>query len=237
LIVTLADAVFVESATDLAVTLKLPVVEPAVNKPAVEIVPPVAVHVTEVFALPVTVAVNWRVCPGCSVALVGEIVTETTGTGLMVTLAEALFVVSATDFAVTLKLPAVEPAVNRSAVEIDPPVAVHVTAVLALPVTVAVNCCVCPTCSVALVGDIVTETTGVGLMVTLAEALFVESATDVAVTMKLPVVEPAVNRPAVEIVPPVAVQVTAVLELPVTAAVNCRVWVGCKVALVGESVT
>ena len=42
-------------------------------------------------------------------------------------------------------------------------------------------------------------------------------------TVKFPVVWPAVYRPAVEMVPPVAVQVTAVLELPVTVAVNC--WV------------
>ena len=79
-IVTAAEADFVVSAAAVAVTAKLlPAVEPAVNKPPLEIVPPVAVHVTEVFALPVTVAENCRVCPDCSVTLVGAIVTETTG--------------------------------------------------------------------------------------------------------------------------------------------------------------
>ena len=40
----------------------------------------------------------------------------------------------------------------------------------------------------------------------------VESCTLVALTLNEPVVVPAVNRPAVVMVPPVAVQVTAVLE-------------------------
>ena len=77
-----ADAAFVESATDVAVTLKaLPAVEPAVNKPLLETVPPVAVQVTAVLELPVTVAVNCCVCPGCRVALVGDTWTETVGAG------------------------------------------------------------------------------------------------------------------------------------------------------------
>ena len=68
------------SATEVAVTVKLvPAVDPAVYKPAFEIVPPVAVHVTAVLELPVAVAVNCWVCPVCSVLLVGEIVTETVG--------------------------------------------------------------------------------------------------------------------------------------------------------------
>jgi hypothetical protein len=77
--------------------------------------------------------------------------------------AEAGFVESATEVAVTVKLlPAVGPAVNRPLLVIVPPVAAHVTAVLELPVTVAVNCCVCPDCRVALVGEIPTDTTGAG---------------------------------------------------------------------------
>ena len=71
-------------------------------------------------------------------------------------------------------------------------------------------------------------------MVTCAAAVFVVSATEVAVTVKfVPANDPAVNKPVLEIVPPVAVQVTAVLELPVTDAVNCRVCPGCNVAVVG----
>ena len=64
-------------------------------------------------------------------------------------------------------------------------------------------------------------------MVTLAEAAFVELATDVAVTVKAPAFGPAVNRPLLETVPPVADHVTAVLVLPVTVAANCFVWPGC----------
>jgi len=225
-IITVADADFVVSATEVAVTLKLdPAVDPAVYRPDVEIVPPVAVHVTAVLDDPVTVAVNCCVCPTCKVWLVGEIETLTIGAGCIVTDADADFVVSAAEVAVTVKLdPAVEPAVYKPEVEIVPPVAVHVTAVFDDPVTVAVNCCVCPTCKVWLVGEIETLTTGAGCIVTAADADFVVSAAEVAVTVKLdPAVEPAVYRPEVEIVPPVAVHVTAVFEDPVTVAVNCCV--------------
>ena len=71
------------------------------------------------------------------------------------------------------------------------------------------------------VGATVMDTAGAGWIVTAAEAVFVESATEVAVTMKeVPAVDPAVNKPPLEIVPPVAVHVTAIFELPVTVAVN-----------------
>ena len=116
-----------------------------------------------------------------------------------------------------------------------PPVAVHDTAVFELPVTVAENCRVCPVWSVALVGEIATETTGgAGEIVRAADALLVESAEEVAVTVKLPAVDPAVNNPPEVIVPPVALHDTAVFELPVTVAENCRVCPGCRVALVGK---
>lgn len=56
-----------------------------------------------------------------------------------------------------------------------------------VPVTVAVNCCVAPTCTEAVAGEMATETTGGGAVtVTLAEADFVESATLVAVTVYVP---------------------------------------------------
>jgi hypothetical protein len=139
----------VVSATDVAVTEKSPVLWLAVKTPDDEIVPPVAVHVTAVLELPVTVAENGCVWPGGRVALVGDTVTDTTGGGgggaWMVTLAEADFDGSAADVAVTVKLlPAVEPAVNRPVLEIVPPVADHVTALLELPLTVALNWRVCP---------------------------------------------------------------------------------------------
>ena len=107
------------------------------------IVPPVADHVTA------TLAVNCCVCPDCTVALAGEIVTDT-GAGI-VTCADALLVRSAIEVAVTVKaLPGVDPAVKRPLFDIVPPVADHVTA------TLAVNCLVCPGCTVALVGEIET---------------------------------------------------------------------------------
>ena len=74
-----------------------------------------------------------------------------------------------------------------------PPVADQVTAVLLLPVTVAVNCCVAPVWSDAEVGLMLTATTGGGeVTVTLAEADFVLSATLVAVTVRVPAVLGAV---------------------------------------------
>ena len=59
--------------------------------------------------------------------------------------------------------------------------------------------------------------------VTAADADLVVSATLVAVTVKVPVEFGAVNSPAVLMVPPVVLHVTAVSELPVTVAANCCV--------------
>ena len=64
-----------------------------------EIVPAVADQVTDVFVLPVTVAVNCWGAPVCSDAEVGLMLTETRVTD---TVAEADFVLSATLIAVTL---------------------------------------------------------------------------------------------------------------------------------------
>jgi hypothetical protein len=59
------------------------------------------------------------------------------------------------------------------------------------------------------------------VIVTDACADFVLSATLVAVTVKFPAVVPATYSPVEEIVPPVALQVTAVLVEPATLAENC----------------
>ena len=64
-----------------------------------------------------------------------------------------------------------------------PAVADQVTAVLLLPLTVAVNCCVPPVNSEEVVGEIVIDTTGAALTVTVAEADLVVSATLVAFTV------------------------------------------------------
>ena len=66
---------------------------------------------------------------------------------------------------------------------IEPPVADQVTAVLLLPLTLAVNCCDPPVVSDADPGVMETATTGGALTVTLADADLVVSAALVAVTV------------------------------------------------------
>ena len=104
-------------------------------------------------------------------------------------------------------------------VVIVPPVADQVTAVLELPLTAAVNCCDPPVESDAEPGEIVTAT--VAVTVTAAEADLLVSATLVAVTTKLPALMGAVYIPPEETLPPLAFQVTDVLLVPLTLAVNC----------------
>ena len=80
--------------------------------PLEEIVPPVAVHVTPLFEVPVTVAENPWVLPAASDADVGLMLMVMTGAAAVtVTVAFADFDVSAMLVAVTLKVPAVVPAV------------------------------------------------------------------------------------------------------------------------------
>jgi hypothetical protein len=87
-----------------------------------------------------------------------------TATGLMVTAAEADFVVSACEVAVTVAVVwfgTVPGAVYRPEADSVPtPVNDQVTAVLVAPETVAVNCCVPPPFNVAEVGEIETLTGG-----------------------------------------------------------------------------
>jgi hypothetical protein len=115
-----------------------------------------------------------------------------------------------------------------------PPVAVHVTALLVELVTVAVNCCVPLAESDALAGEMLMLS---ALTITLAVAALDGSWRLVACTMKVPLVLPALNSPVDEIVPPVAVQVTAGFEALATVAVNCCVVPFGMVALVGAMLT
>ena len=104
---------------------------------------------------------------------------------LTVTVATADFEVSATLVATTWKVPGVEGAVYRPLLDTEPPPVsstLHVTAVLDVPVTVAVNCCVPSSATVCAVGLMLTVTTGVALTVTVASAVFEVSATLVATT-------------------------------------------------------
>jgi hypothetical protein len=93
--VTVALANLVESAALVAFTVTevLEVTVGAVNRPELDTVPAVAVHVTEVLEEPVTVAVNCLVAPEATVADVG--LTETLTGVTTVTLAVADLVVSA----------------------------------------------------------------------------------------------------------------------------------------------
>lgn len=144
-----------------------------------ETVPPVALHVTAVLVVPVTVAKNCCVPPVNRELVVGEMETETGA--LTVTSAEAVFVESAALFAVMVYVPAVVGAVYRPVLEIVPPVALQLTPVFVVPVTVAENCCVAPVRIEAEVGF--TETEIGAETVTVAEADLVLSATLVAVTV------------------------------------------------------
>jgi hypothetical protein len=219
------------------VTLVAEVTVGAVKSPVPEMVPAVADQVTEVFLEPVTVALNCWVPPELSVTVVGEMVTETVG-GVTVTVAEAeelglAWLVAVT---VTVVVEVTLGAVKRPEVEIEPAVADQVTAVLVEPVTVAVNCWLAPELAVTVVGEIETETVPAGVTVTVAEAEALELAWLVAftVTLVVEVTVGAVKSPLLEMLPAVADQVTALLKVPVTVALNCWVPSELMVALVGE---
>ena len=90
-------------------------------------------------------------------------------------------------------MPTVAGAVYRPLLETVPPVADQVTAVLLVPLTVAVNCCVPPVCSDAELGLMLTDTAAVGpLTSTVAEADAEVSATLLAMTTYVPAVLGAV---------------------------------------------
>src|SRR5437763_8992154 len=138
-----------------------------------------------------------------------------TSSAVMVTCAEADFVGSACDTAVTATVAGfgtTAGAVYRPELDIIPTVALppltpltcQVTAVLLVFCTVAVNCCVPPAPTVADTGEIVTRTTAVGVMVTCAEADVVGSASDTAPTVTVAgfgTTAGWVHRPALDIIP------------------------------------
>src|ERR1700747_1429462 len=104
----------------------------------------------------------------------------------MVTIADADLVGSATLVAVTENVVVLVTmgAVKRPLVEIVPPLAVHFTAVLVLPVTLSVNCLVAPELTVAVVGEMVTATDCCGaLTVTVFDADAVSPRLSVTVSL------------------------------------------------------
>jgi hypothetical protein len=112
-------------------------------------------------------------------------------------------------------------------------------------VTVAVNCCAPLAATVAGDGETVTTTMLGETTATVADADFVESACDTAVTVTVlgfGTFAGAVYSPLEEIVPTVEFppawlftsHMTAVFDVPVTVTVNCCVSLGWRVALVGK---
>lgn len=158
-----------------------------------------------------------------------------------VTFADADFVGSLTEVAFTTPIPALV-AVNMPLLSTVPtePVAVQVTPDVE-PVVLAVNCCLPPTLTLAVIGVTVTDTPvggggGVAFTVTWAVADLVGSSTEVAVTVPVPA-ETAVNNPLASIVPTlVDVQVTPFVP-PVTVAVKLWVCPTVTVAVVGNMET
>jgi hypothetical protein len=150
---------------------------------------PETVQFTALFVVPVTVALNCCVAPVITVAVVGEMVTAIWL--VIVTMAVPDLLGSACDVAVTTTFDGVGTlagAVYRPDALIVPqpvplqpaPERLHVTAVLVVPVTVAVNCCCAPMVTVAVAGE--TATVIAGVTVTTAFADLLGSAFDVAMT-------------------------------------------------------
>ena len=157
--VTLADADFVGSPTEVAFTTPIPAFV-AVNIPLLSTVPtaPVTVQVTPADE-PVTFAVNCCFPPTLTLAVTGERLTEIPPPppplDVTVTWALADLLVSSLDVAVTVPVPA-ETAVNKPFWSMVPTlVELHVTPCVE-PVTVAVKVWVCPVLTVAVVGEMLT---------------------------------------------------------------------------------
>lgn len=206
LMATAADADFVLSALLVAVMVVVSADGPAVKRPAGEIAPLDADQVTDLsVTVPCTLAVNCCVARARMLTVLGATEIEVTVGALTVTVAEAVFVLSATLVAVTVTLPAAAGAVSRPALVIVPAEADHVTALLAtVPCTVALNCWVAPIWMLAVAGETEIEVTVGAVTVTVAVAVFVGSAKLVTVIVAVPGVAPAVKRPAEFIVPELA---------------------------------
>ena len=196
--VTVAEADFVVSAWLVAVTVavcSLAIVEGAEYKPLALTVPaPLTVHVTAVLLVLVTVAANCCVWLPYSVVVVGLTLTATGG--ISVTVAAADFALSAWLVAVTVAvcwLAIMVGAVYRPlALTVPAPLTVHVTAVLVVFVTVAVNCCVPDWYSDTADGASVTE---IGLIVYVAELTALFNSPLLYATALIVVVTPTVIGP------------------------------------------
>ena len=136
------------------------------------------------------------------------------------TTAEADLLASAVLVAVTLKVPALLGATYRPLLVTVPPDADQVTPVLVVPDTDTANCCCAPLGRFTVPGETEIDTCAGCVTVTTAESDLLASAVLVAVTLKVPALLGATYWPPVVTVPPEDVQVTAVLVVPLTVAVN-----------------
>ncbi len=223
--------------------MQVPVPAPdGVNTPPAVMVPPVAVQETAVLKAPVpeTVAEHVDVCP---VVMEGGIAT----TVIPVTVADGdetaifadpeMFVKPAcAECAVQVPVPAPDGVKIPPAVMV-PPVAVQVTAVLNAPVpdTVAEHVEVCAVViedgiAATAIPVTVTGVAGDDTVIFADPEMFVKPAcAECAVQVPVPAPDGVKIPPAV-MVPPVAVQVTAVLKAPVPATVAAHVEV-CDVVM------
>jgi hypothetical protein len=216
---------------------------------------PLTLHVTAVFVVPVTVAWNSCWLPIVTIVVVGVMATLM---GLMmVTAALADVTPSAIEVAVTVTVAGegtASGAVYKPPEVIVPhadptqpvPLTLQVTPVTSVLITLAVNCWLAPASSCTEAGEMLTPICST--MITVAVLDFVVSATDVAVTFRndgLGSDAGAVYRPPAVMVPqlvpahpkPVTLQVTAVLLVPVTAALNSCCAPVFSWTLAGEIVT
>ena len=178
--------------------------------------------------------------PGTEVVVIARVLGVGVDAALTETLALAFFVESAALVAVMVTLVLVETlgAVNIPADEIEPALAAQLTDVLVVPWTLAANCCVLPEPILADAGDTETLTLVVaGSTVIAALATLVGSALLVArtVTFIALLTLGAVNFPPSVIDPALVDQVTPVLLVPWTLAVNC--WPAPEVIVVEDGDT
>jgi len=150
-------------------------------------------------------------------------------------------VVSAAEVAVTVTsagFGTVDGAVYQPVEEIVPheapvqpvPVTLHITLVFVDPVTVAVNCCVSPATTSALVGEIFTAIAGTSVTVAVANSAGATTEATLTVTCAgVGIVVGAVYMPLEDTAPhadplqplPLTLQVTLLLVVPLTEARNC----------------
>ena len=228
-------------APDVARTLlgKPPTVFPAVKSPVEALMVPGGLVVDQTGVMATTLpaasrptAVNCCCAPMASVTGLGVTVMVASGPGVTLTVAVPKI---APEVARTLlaKAPTVVPAVKSpvEALMVPGGLVVDQTGVMAttLPAAsrpTAVNCCCAPMASVAGLGVTVMVASGPAVTVTVASAV---RPPQVTLTMLVPGVLPAVNRPSsLTVPPPVTVQVSPSIRVSgepvrVPAAENCTV--------------